>query len=184
MLWKWNNVKEALHSCTGKRYKTASVRDIKTYTGGAYSFLNSAPDTGQWSPERQGRCTPQGKTPRTHWIRGWVNPRAGWTAEPCRNMNSDRPASRLVTIPTTPCRIGFQVTQIEAQINRKLVYFEPIRAETRLRYQASPRGTCDGQSAIEISLPPITSTLPCQHHSIRAPYYRCYTILPADTVIK
>lgn len=150
-----------MHSCTGKRYKTASVHDIKTYAGGAYSFLNSAPDTGEWSPTRQGRSTPQGKTPRAHWIRGWVSPRAGLgdlekrkTSEPCRKLSSDRRASRLVTIPTTPCRIGFQVTQIEAQINRKLVYFEPIRAETRLRYPASPRGTCDGQSAIEISLSP------------------------------
>jgi hypothetical protein len=110
----------------------------------------------------------QGKTPRTHWTRGWVNPRAGLgdlekrkTSEPSRDLNSDRPASKLVTIPTAPWRIGFHVTQIEEKINRKLVYFEPLTAETRLRSQASPCGTCDGQSDIEILVSPNYSTSPC-----------------------
>ena len=150
-----------IQNCLRARHKNIHRKG----TGELHSFLNSAPDTGEWSPARYGRFTPQGKTPRTHLIRDWVNPRAGLgdlekrkASEPCWKLNSDRPASRLFTIQTTPCRIGFYVTKIEAQIKRKLVYFEPLTAETRLRYQASPCGSCDGQSDIEMC--------PCQLMSL------------------
>ena len=92
-------------------------------------------------------------------------------SEPCRKPNSDRLASRIVIIPTTSRRIGFHVTQIEAQIKSKLVYFEPLTAETRLRYQASPCGTCDGQGDIERSLSPnyfrlcLVSIIPSMPHT-------------------
>jgi hypothetical protein len=45
------------------------------------------------------RFTPGERTPGTHWIGGWVGPRAGLDAEarrkilcPCRGSNPDRPA--------------------------------------------------------------------------------------------
>jgi hypothetical protein len=45
------------------------------------------------------RFTPGERTPDTHWIEGWVGPRAGLDAEarrkilcPCRGSNPDRPA--------------------------------------------------------------------------------------------
>jgi hypothetical protein len=38
--------------------------------------LTSALDGGEWSPSRSGRFTPRERAPGTHWIRGWVGPRA------------------------------------------------------------------------------------------------------------
>jgi hypothetical protein len=45
-----------------------------------YSFihpLSLALDGGEWSASRPDRFTPQRKNPGTHWIGGWVGPRAG-----------------------------------------------------------------------------------------------------------
>jgi hypothetical protein len=66
----------------------------------SYSFLTSALDGGEWSASHPGRSLPPGeRTPGTHWIGGWVFPRAGLDAEarrkilcPCRGSNLDRPA--------------------------------------------------------------------------------------------
>jgi hypothetical protein len=40
-------------------------------------FLISALVGGEWSASRPGRSTPRERSPGTHWIGGWVNPRAG-----------------------------------------------------------------------------------------------------------
>jgi hypothetical protein len=40
-------------------------------------FLTSALVGGGWSASRRGRFIPGERTPGTHWIGGWVNPRAG-----------------------------------------------------------------------------------------------------------
>jgi hypothetical protein len=40
-------------------------------------FLTSTLVGGEWSPSRPCRFTPGEKAPRTHWIGGWVGPRAG-----------------------------------------------------------------------------------------------------------
>jgi len=32
---------------------------------------------GEWSASRSGRFTPRERAPSTHWIGGWVGPRAG-----------------------------------------------------------------------------------------------------------
>jgi hypothetical protein len=39
-------------------------------------LLTSALDGGEWSVSRSGRFTPGEKAPATHWIGGWVDPRA------------------------------------------------------------------------------------------------------------
>jgi hypothetical protein len=39
-------------------------------------FLTSALGRGEWSASRPGRFTPGERAPGTHWIRGWVDPRA------------------------------------------------------------------------------------------------------------
>jgi hypothetical protein len=38
--------------------------------------LTSALDGGDWSASRPGRFTPRERASGTHWIRGWVGPRA------------------------------------------------------------------------------------------------------------
>jgi hypothetical protein len=40
-------------------------------------FLTSALAGGDWSALRPGRFIPGDTDPGTHWIGGWVNPRAG-----------------------------------------------------------------------------------------------------------
>jgi hypothetical protein len=40
-------------------------------------FLTSALAGGEWSASRPGRFTPGERAPGTHWIWGWVGPRAG-----------------------------------------------------------------------------------------------------------
>jgi hypothetical protein len=40
-------------------------------------FLTSALAGGEWSTSRPGRFTAGERTPSTHWIGGWVDPRAG-----------------------------------------------------------------------------------------------------------
>jgi hypothetical protein len=42
-----------------------------------YIFLNSALAGGEWSASRPIRFTPDERAPGTHWIEGWVDPRAG-----------------------------------------------------------------------------------------------------------
>jgi hypothetical protein len=53
---------------------------MKAYGGeGVWShiFLTSALVGGEWSVSRAGRSTPGEIAPGTHWIGGWVDPRAG-----------------------------------------------------------------------------------------------------------
>jgi hypothetical protein len=40
-------------------------------------FLTSALVAGEWPASLSGRFTPWGRGPDTHWIGGWVDPRAG-----------------------------------------------------------------------------------------------------------
>jgi hypothetical protein len=42
-----------------------------------HTFLTSALAGGEWSASLPGRFTPGGRAPGTHWIGGWVDPRAG-----------------------------------------------------------------------------------------------------------
>jgi hypothetical protein len=40
-------------------------------------FFTSALAGGEWSASRPGRFTPGKEPPGTHWVGGWVDPRAG-----------------------------------------------------------------------------------------------------------
>jgi hypothetical protein len=66
-----------------------------------YSFthsLTSALDGGEWSISRPGRFTPRERAPGTHWIGGWVGPRAVLEAVVKRKI----PISRWESNPRTP----------------------------------------------------------------------------------
>jgi hypothetical protein len=65
-----------------------------------HTFLTSALDGGVWSALRPGRFTPGEKAPGTHWIGGWVGPRAVLGAvvkrkipSPARNRNLESRSS-------------------------------------------------------------------------------------------
>jgi hypothetical protein len=65
-----------------------------------HAFLTSALDGGERSASRPGLFTPRGRAPDTHWIGGWVGPRAVLDAvvkrkipSPCRDSNPQLPLS-------------------------------------------------------------------------------------------
>jgi hypothetical protein len=60
--------------------------------------LTSALDGGEWSASRPGRFTTSERALGTHWIGGWVGPRAGVHAVVKRKI----PSPRRETNPRTP----------------------------------------------------------------------------------
>jgi hypothetical protein len=61
-----------------------------------HSFSASALDGGEWSASRPGRFAPGEITQNTHWIGGWVGPRAG----------PDAVAKRKVPVPAQKPNCG------------------------------------------------------------------------------
>jgi hypothetical protein len=62
------------------------------------TFLTSALNGGEWSASRPGHFKPRERAPRTHWIGGWVGPRAVLDAVVKRKIPSPRRESN----PKTP----------------------------------------------------------------------------------
>ncbi|KDR23422.1 Furin-like protease 2 [Zootermopsis nevadensis] len=69
------------------------LHGIRQYS--SCSFLTSALDGGEWLASRPGRALPSGKDPSTHWIGGWVGPRAGLDVEDTLNILSFSRGSNL-----------------------------------------------------------------------------------------
>jgi hypothetical protein len=82
------------------------------HTGGVkvwlHAFLTSALNAGEWSASRPSRFIPRERDPGTHWIGGWVGPRAGPDTvvkrkipSPCRDSNprpySTQPSAILLS---------------------------------------------------------------------------------------
>jgi hypothetical protein len=59
--------------------------------------LISALDGGEWSASRPGRFTPRERAPGTHWIGGWVGPRAVLDAVVKRKIHTSRRESNIRT---------------------------------------------------------------------------------------
>jgi hypothetical protein len=82
-----------------------SVHAEGSQEGGiAPPFLISALDRGEWSASRPDRFIPEERTPDTHWINGWLGPRAGLDSVetrkfscPCRKSNPGCPGRRFST---------------------------------------------------------------------------------------
>jgi hypothetical protein len=64
--------------------------------------LTSALDGGEWSALRPGRFTPRERAPGTHWIGGWVDPRAILDPVVKRKIPSRRRESNLRTLIVQP----------------------------------------------------------------------------------
>jgi hypothetical protein len=74
---------------------------MKAYWGSkgiAPLILILALDGGEWSASRPGRFTPRKRAPGTHWIGGWVDPRAVLDAVVKRKI----PTPRRESNPRTP----------------------------------------------------------------------------------
>jgi hypothetical protein len=89
----------SFHSCFNKgKGKDVPVLQLSTsYEGvlGEWRYnsthsLTSALDGGEWSDSRTGRFTPRERAPGTHWIGGWVGPRAVLDAVVKRKIPSPR----------------------------------------------------------------------------------------------
>jgi hypothetical protein len=61
-------------------------------------FLTSALDRGEWSASRHGRFTPRKGAPGTHWIGGWVGPRAVLDSVVSNQMHLKHKNGHLVCI--------------------------------------------------------------------------------------
>jgi hypothetical protein len=67
---------------------------VKIYRGVVdvqlHTFLTSALDGDEWSVSHLSHFMPKQRAPGTHWIRGWVGPRAG--LDVVENRNPSVPA--------------------------------------------------------------------------------------------
>jgi hypothetical protein len=64
--------------------------------------LTSVLDGSEWSASRPGRFTPRERAPGTHWIGGWVGPRAVLDAVVERKILSPRQESNSRTTVVQP----------------------------------------------------------------------------------
>jgi hypothetical protein len=60
--------------------KLTGYEDVWRNRGIAPPFLTSALDRGEWSASRPSYFTSGEESPGTHWIGGWVDPKAGLDA--------------------------------------------------------------------------------------------------------
>jgi hypothetical protein len=77
-------------------------------------FLTSIQAGDEWSASHSGRFTPGERSPSTHWIEGWVAPRAGL---------DDVEERKFFTLP------GFELRPLGRPVRKKSLY--------RLRYPGS-----------------------------------------------
>jgi hypothetical protein len=88
---------------------------MKAYWGSggiAETFLTSAQDGGEWAASRPGRLTPRERAPGTHWIGGWVGPRAGLDAVVKRTFPSFCRDSNLPIIQLVAQRYTTELTRL------------------------------------------------------------------------
>jgi hypothetical protein len=72
---------------------------MKAYwgSGGIAPRIRLALNGGEWSASRPGRFTPRERVPGTHWIGGWVDPRAVLDAVVKKKITTPRRESKSRT---------------------------------------------------------------------------------------
>ena len=147
--------------------------------------LNSALDGGEWSASLPGRRTPGERSSGTHWIRRWLDPRAGLDVSLKKKLSSrcrgselrflGYPASSVVTTPTTLSRLW------SLSRTRLSLKCDGTRAETRFRLSAKRTSpfksagasvqSTTGRRAVHISLQCLYSSCKpvfCSHVTLTA----------------
>jgi len=81
---------------------------------GSIHSLTSALDWGEWSASRTGHFTPRERAPATHWIGGWMGPRAVLDDVVKRKI----PSSRRETNPGNPVRPVRSLVSMLTEISR------------------------------------------------------------------
>jgi hypothetical protein len=103
---------------------------MKTYGGvdvWIHIFLTSALAGGEWSASRLYRFTLGERAPGTHWIGGWVDPRAGL---------DDMEKRKILPLP------GLELRPLGRPARRQSLY--------RLRYQRNRYRDCGDEPAQEL----------------------------------
>jgi hypothetical protein len=98
---------------------------MKTYWGSGgiipRIFDLSTLDGGEWSASRPGRFNPRERARGTHWIGGWVGPRAVLDAVVKRKITSPRRESNPRTPIVQPIAQRYTDWAITAQIQSSIV---------------------------------------------------------------
>jgi hypothetical protein len=84
--------------------------------------LTSALDGGEWSASRPGRFTPRERAPGTHWIGGWVGPRAVLDAVVKRKIPTSHWESNPRTSIVQPVAQHYTTWAIMAPCNREVSF--------------------------------------------------------------
>jgi hypothetical protein len=80
------NIKVKLSLCVIN--KTPRHEDASGSGDTVPPFLTSVLDGGEWSASRSGHFISGGRASGTHWVGGWVGPRAGLDAADRKTMNT------------------------------------------------------------------------------------------------
>jgi hypothetical protein len=86
-----------------------------------HAFLTSIQDGGEWSASRPGRFTPRERAPGTHWIGGWVGPRAVLNKVVKRKIPSPRRESNPITPIVQPVAHLSQLSGVDERIMLKCI---------------------------------------------------------------
>jgi hypothetical protein len=134
-----------------------------------HAFLTSALDGGEWSASRPGRFTHREGTPGTHWIGGWVGPRAVLDAvvkrkisSPCRESNS----RTLIVQPYTDWAIT-AITDRHGNLNSKISCSSNRSS-----------GECLGTALRYPQFSPVLKTLHCPKKALMSPLWPCHATPP------
>jgi hypothetical protein len=81
--------------------------------------MTSALDGDEWLASSPGRFNPKETVPATHWIGGWVSPRAGLDAMVKRKNSQPLPGLEPLIIQPVAQRYTTELFRLEEECSRK-----------------------------------------------------------------